>query len=137
VWRRHPREAIDGTLPLKRRELLSRYSISVLPFEDVLGGPHPKRAIQYWAEALNILVEQRFLDAKGEAAPGVAKQALGPDGQALGRQGWQDRWLETPVLLFPGPAMQAAVRTCADARPIPAKARMLSGGSRRRPAQSH
>jgi hypothetical protein len=117
VWRRKPRETLDHSLPLTRRELLSRYAIAVAPFEEVLASTNPRRAIRYWADALTILIDQRFLEMRGEAAPHVAEKGLGPGGQVLGRQGWKDKWLDTAVFLYPGSAILAAVEACADALP--------------------
>lgn len=60
-WRRQPRAALDGNIKPTRRELLEHYSPKVSPPSEMLNGPNPRRALDYWCGALQILVQNRFL----------------------------------------------------------------------------
>ncbi len=104
-WRRHPREALDGSLQPTRRELLARYTPKTAPPLDVLSGNDPLRAVEYWRGALQMLVEAGLLSADGEAALGRDEMR-----QALRRYEWQEPWLDARVPLAPGPRMAAAIR---------------------------
>jgi len=113
-WRRNPRTALDGTLQPTRRELLDHYPPKVAPPQEVLSGPHPRRAVEYWCAALGILADAGYIDKSGEAL----RKARDIQ-SALPRYNWRDDWLDERVNLRPGPAMQGAVQATADSRPLP------------------
>lgn len=108
-WRRHPHET---RLKPTRRELLEFCTPTTGPVQEVLDGPQPGRAIDYWASALLILVECEFLAAEGEPMlPPLATR------QSLPRYHWQNKWMDGKVELMPGPAMMVAVVERAKALP--------------------
>ena len=112
-WRRQPRAAIGGLLKPTRRELLERYTPRTATPSEVLGSKDPRRAIEYWQGALQILVDCGFLEREGEAK--FTYQQLR---DALPRQDWQQLWFNQTVDLRPGPQMREAVQACADALPV-------------------
>ena len=124
LWRRKPRETLEGALYATRHELLSVYPPKVAPLEEILGGANPRRALDYWHGALAILVEKGVLDKSGEAA-------VLPSQVVLPRQGWIQEWCNERVVLTPGPALRDAVEKCA--RSLPALApRDLAAPRRKR-----
>jgi hypothetical protein len=124
-WRRQPRAALDGSVRPSRRELLERYTAKVAPFEEVLSGANPGRALHYWREALTLLVDAGFLAREGEAATPTSKRKEGRP-----TPGWQDAWLDEKVDLRPGLHMYGAVQACAESLPA-YKPRALRSGKRR------
>jgi hypothetical protein len=112
-WRRQPRAALEGRIRPTRRELLDRYLPKTAPAHSVLNSKDPRRAIEYWRSALQILVDNQFLACSGEAA-----RTLDDMRQHLPRQDWQDQWLDEAVNLTPGPHMEEAVQACANALPV-------------------
>lgn len=111
-WRRQPRAALDSSLKPSRRELLDRYTPKAAPPMEILQGSHPRRAIEYWHGALEILVDCGFLAREGEAA--LSLKAMK---STVPRQDWQENWLGALVELRPGSAMSEAVQSCASALP--------------------
>jgi hypothetical protein len=99
-WRRHPQEAKSGGIQPTRRELLERYTPATGAVADLLNGPNPRYAIQYWVGALKILVECEFLEKAGEAC--LSYEELR---DALPRQDWGSAWLNGAVDLKPGPGL--------------------------------
>lgn len=112
-WRRQPRAALDQHLKPTRRELLDRYTPKAAPPSEILKSRDPRRAIEYWHGALQILVECGFLAREGEAT--LSSDAMR---QRLPRQEWQEQWLRETVELRPGAKMQGAVQSCAQALPF-------------------
>ena len=112
-WRRQPRAALNGMIKPSRRELLERYTPRTAPPMEILSGNDPRRAIEYWQGALQILVECGFLEREGEAKLSYQEMR-----EALPRQEWQQLWFNQTVDLRPGPQMRDAVQACADALPI-------------------
>lgn len=100
LWRRKPREVLSGELKPVRRELLTHYAPRTGSVEDVLSSPNPRRAIEYWAGALQILAEVEFIERTGEVT-------LGYEGMrsALSRQDWSESWLNGTADVRLGPAM--------------------------------
>lgn len=113
LWRRKPRETLDRTIRPTRRELLSAYTPKITPPEEVLGGKNPRRALDYWSAALQLLADEGFVAKSGEATR-TAREV----GSALPRYFWQDGWLDEPVDLLPGPKMEEAVQRCAHNLPV-------------------
>jgi len=124
-WRRHPREVVIDTLKPTRRELIERYTPATGSIESVLNGPNPRRAVEYWAGALRILVECEFLAEEGEAALSYEAQR-----DALNGYKWQDDWLNGVADIRPGAAMIAAINSRANALPTP-KPRNLTKSARK------
>jgi len=108
LWRRKPRETIQGTLRPTRQELLTLYPPKISTLEEVLASNNPRRALEYWHSALGILVEKGVL-AKSEEAAISLQQSL----KVLPRQGWINPWCSAQVALLPGPAVKDAVERCA------------------------
>ena len=112
-WRRQPRAALSSAIKPTRRELLERYTPRTAPPLEVLSSINPRRAIEYWQGALQILVECGFLAREGEAELTYEQMR-----DALPRQEWQNGWWNQTVDLRPGPQMRDAVQSCADALPV-------------------
>lgn len=113
-WRKQMQKAVDGTILLTRRELLETYPPKIAAAAEVLNGEHPKRAREYWRDALAELAAQGIVERTGaaewqsdEVDPKDRHENKGPDGAELPRKGWQAAWLDTPVLLHPGPFYRA------------------------------
>lgn len=123
LWRRRPRETLDGTLQPTRRELLTVYPPKVAPLEEILESNNPRRALGYWHSALEILVEKGVLDSSGEAA--IQNSRI-----VLPRQGWIEPWCVEQVTLAPGSALKGAVERCA--RNLPTLAPRDLGKPRRK-----
>lgn len=113
-WRRQPRAALDNSIKPTRRELLAAYTPKIAPPEEIFRSKNPRRALEYWRGALQILVEEGFLAKSGEAMRTESEIS-----RELPRYRWQDVWLDTPVTLMPGDLMEATVRRCAENLPIP------------------
>ena len=111
-WRRNPRQTINGELRPTRREILDHYPPKVAPPQEILSGKNPRRALDYWHGALQILVSNGFLEPSGEAVIGSQKA-----GEELPRKNWKEGWLDGEVDLRPGPIMKDAVASCAHALP--------------------
>ena len=111
-WRRQPRAALEGLIKPTRRELLERYTPRTAPPLEVLNSGHPRRAVEYWQGALQVLIDCEFLAKEGEAALSYQEMR-----DALPRQEWQNHWWNGAVDLRPGPQMRDAVQSCADALP--------------------
>jgi len=123
-WRRHPHET---RLKPTRRELLEKYMPQTGPVEDVLTSSDPRRAVQYWAGALRVLVDCDFLKDDGEAAIPYEDQRDALDGYK-----WQVKWMNGKTNLLPGPSMQATLAEIADKKIAP-KSRDLKQPKRGRP----
>jgi len=108
LWRRKPREVLDGIIRPTRRELLTAYTPKISPPEEVLSGKNPRRALDYWSMALQILAEEGFVARRGEVMRSTREVS-----QTLPRYYWQDVWLDELVVLHPGPKMELAVQRCA------------------------
>ena len=113
-WRRNPRAALDGSLQPTRRELLDHYPPKVSPPAEVLSGPHPRRAVEYWCAALAILSDAGYIEKSGEAVRLVREMR-----DALPRYNWRDGWLDERVSLRPGSAMRDSVQATANSQPLP------------------
>ena len=96
-WRRQPKAALDGSIKPSRRELLERYAPKTGSVAEVLDSTNPKRAMEYWCEALQILVENEFLAVEGEPQISIEQMRA-----ALPRKSWADAWLSATVELKPG-----------------------------------
>lgn len=106
LWRRKPRETLEGTLKPTRRELLTVYPPKGAPLDEILESNNPRRAVEYWHSALGILVEKGVLNKSGEAAV-MASQVVLP------RKGWIEPWCNEQIVLAPGSALKDAVERCA------------------------
>ena len=80
--------------------------------EEILEGSDPRRALDYWRGALQILVEIGFIEKSGEAARSEQEMMA-----AFPRKGWQGGWMNEAVEIRPGAQMREAVERCADKRP--------------------
>ncbi len=113
-WRRHPHEALSGKMQPTREEVLERYTPATGNVGDVLAGNDPRRAIEYWHGALQILADCEFLAREGEAT--LTYETMR---ERVGRQGWQEKWLADYADLRPGPQMRGALGGLAAALPEP------------------
>jgi hypothetical protein len=116
-WRINPRATISGTIQPTRRELLDHFTAKVNPYNEVLASNDPRRAIDYWCDALQILADGGFIERTGEAAI-TAKQMRA----ALPRQNWQRQWLDQTVNIEPGaetlkPAIEERTKALHEAKP--------------------
>ena len=111
-WRRFPRESLDGTRKPTRRELLTHYPPRTGIVEDILSGPNPRYAIQYWAGALEILCEAGFLEKTGEAASSYDELRADLDGYK-----WQEAWLDGYADVQPSALLREALASVARGLP--------------------
>jgi hypothetical protein len=111
-WRRNPREALEGTLRPTRRELLERYPPKTGPVDEILSGVNPRRAVEYWCDALRILVDARFLAPTGEA-----KITYDQMRKRFPRKGWGEVWLDEVVEVQPGAVIRPYVEGRSTALP--------------------
>lgn len=128
IWRCKPREAKTETLRISRREILTHFTPKIQTVEQLLSSNDPKRAVTYYREALNILLESGLIAPEGDAAPGVTPSAMG---KPYGRQGWGEKWLCDACNLRAGPKWAPVVEERADALP-PKKPRNLAANAKRR-----
>lgn len=132
-WRRKPREADAKTFTITRCELLTRYPPKTGPVHELLESKDPARAVKYWCDALGCLKDSGFLAEEGEAAPGVAREKRGADGQKIEkRQGWGPEWLNADVSLLPGPKLRDAVHAAAYSLPEQTRPKFLPGSGKKR-----
>ena len=101
LWRRESKLILAGELAVPRKELLTRYTPKLNPVEEILKGRDPGRALQYWHQSLDILVDAGFL-----AKEGSATERYVPQKEGRKPAGWKEAWLNTKVLLHPSTAMQ-------------------------------
>lgn len=111
-WRRHSQTAAGGGLKPTREELLDRYKPATAPVAEVLGSTNPRRALEYWAGALQILVDCEFLAKEGEAALTVTQMLA-----KLPRKHWQKDWFAERVTLHPGAKLQVPIQNIAASLP--------------------
>lgn len=112
-WRRQPRAALDGSIKPTRHELLTAYTPKIAPPEELFASKNPRRALEYWRGALQILVEEGFLAKSGEATRTADQMSA-----ELPRYHWQQVWFDATIDVTPGPNMEDAVRRCADNLPV-------------------
>jgi hypothetical protein len=98
-----------------RRELLDLFPPSPT-VEDILHGPHPKRAQLYWREAITQLKRTKVVGSYRELEP-----------PPTGRQGWADAWLDQPLEIRPTEDDQRAIAQIAE-RARRARRARASGG---------
>lgn len=103
-WRRLPRESLNGSIKPTRRELLERYPPKTGSVAEVLGGKDPRRAVEYWCGALEILADKGIIARSGEALISYQEAR-----KALPRQDWRMDWLNAPVSIAPGELMQPVI----------------------------
>jgi hypothetical protein len=103
-WRREPAAALAGSIKPTRRELLERYPPKTGAVDAVLATANPRRALEYWCDALQILVEQGIVADEGEARASYKEMRA-----QLPRQDWGQTWLDEPVDLRPGELMRESV----------------------------
>jgi hypothetical protein len=89
--RMHPRETLTGNYNPTRRQLLTHYTPKTQSVESLLSSSDPKRAVKYYREALNILLEAGLIAPVGDAAPGVTPTTML---KPYGRKGWGEKWLD-------------------------------------------
>jgi hypothetical protein len=92
VDRKGPDGKICVTYPetFTRRELLSFFPPKRTSLEEVLSGSNPKRAVEYWDEAVRLLKRAGVVGHYEEAAKLPNR-----------RQGWQEAWLDQPLDIRP------------------------------------
>ena len=83
--------------PFTRRDLLDLFPPNPT-VDDVLRGPHPKRAQGYWREAIAQLRRAKVVGYYRETDP-----------LALTRKGWSEAWLEQPLDIRPSEEGRQAI----------------------------
>lgn len=114
LWRREPVKTLGGTIKPTRRELLERYTPKIAVPAEVLDSEHAGRAIGYWKDALQSLVDAGLVAPIGE--PSRTREKMR---SSLPLRGWQDTWLNETVDIMPGPAIRGYVEKVAQNRAIP------------------
>jgi hypothetical protein len=103
-WRRHPAQVLAGAIQPARGELLQRYTPKLWPVEQLLASRTPKRVLEYWYGALQILAERGIIESTGEVFV-TPKQHL----ESLPRYSWGGTWLEGKAAIHPGLLMREAL----------------------------
>ena len=132
LWRMKPQACVAGELRPTRRELLTHYTPKTKTADELLGSSNPKRAVNYWRDALGILCETGFLASKGEAARSVAQML-----EAHPTYRWQQAWLDETIELHPGEALLLSLqeRAAALALTLSAPSRKKRGRPRKKRAE--
>ena len=128
LWRIKPRETKARTYCPTRRQLLTVYTPKTQTVEEVLASNDPKRAVDYYCDALRFLVEGGFIAPEGDAAPDVTADSML---EPYNRQGWADKWLDASSGIFPGAGWQHTIEERAAALP-PIKPKNLRAKGRPR-----
>jgi len=129
AWRCKPREVKAASLRIRRRDLLTHYAPKTQIVQEILSSDKPKRAVAYYREALNILLETGLIAPEGDAAKDVTPDKML---EPYGRQGWGQRWLDDACGLCPGPKWEPVVDERAKALP-PITPRDLTAKKQRKP----
>jgi hypothetical protein len=111
-WRRKPREFAAGSLKPTRRELLSHFAAKIAPYDEILASDNPRRAIDYWHGALQILADEGFIERTGEAAITPKEMRDG-----LPRKNWQAGWLDQSINIEVGAKTKPAFEIVLNALP--------------------
>jgi hypothetical protein len=111
-WRRKPREFAAGSLQPTRRELLSHFAAKIAPYDEILASDNPRRAIDYWHSALQILADEGFIERTGEAAITPKEMRDG-----LPRKNWQAGWLDQSINIEVGAKTKPAFEIVLNALP--------------------
>jgi hypothetical protein len=114
LWRCSPRETLLGQINPTRRELLTHYAPKTKSVEEILASNNPKRALEYYRDALNILLEAGLIAPKGDAAKEVTPEKML---ESLERKGWSDVWLNGTSGICPGAKWMPPVERLAAASP--------------------
>lgn len=131
-WRCKPKETISKTLKISRREILTHFAPTpkIQTVEQLLSSDKPKRAVAYYREALQILLESGLIAPEGDAAPGVTPSTML---KPYGRQGWGEKWLSDACNLHPGPKWEPPIKEIADASPTKKPRNLAANAKRRKP----
>lgn len=123
-WRMKSTEAANGELWFTRRELLETYAPATNGVAEVMAGTNPKRAREYWRDAVAEMITHGVVARESpEGAPGAVE--IGVGGLPLPRQAWAGAWMNAQVLLIPGEVFAGELRKQGAKRFIP-KIRDLS-----------
>lgn len=114
LWRMKPQTFLAGQLRPTRRELLTHYTPKTKTVEELLSSSNPKRAVNYWHDALGILCEVGFLASKGETTRSVSQML---ENHSAYR--WQQAWLDEVVELQPGQTLSLSIQERAASLPAP------------------
>jgi hypothetical protein len=132
LWRCNPRETLKGEVNPTRRELLTHYAPKTKAVEEILASPNPKRALEYYRDALNILLEAGLIAPKGDAEKEVTPDRMI---EGFGRKGWGDTWLNGRSGLCPGSKWMPVAEERAHSLP-PLKPKDLKAKPKRRPKKA-
>jgi hypothetical protein len=106
--------ALRGDLPPSRESLLSQFPSKKSPFDILLSGPNPKRALEYWCSAEDYLRDAGII----EAPPGERTPAK--------RKNWQPEWLSASPDWKPGAHLRPMLEALASHMP-PNRPKQLKG----------
>jgi hypothetical protein len=127
-WRINSHETLSGKLRLSRRELLTHYLPKTKSVEEILNGEKPKRAVEYYRAALNILAESGLIAASGDAAKEMTAAKMLSDYSGYR---WGEKWLDGLCNLAPGPKALLTIEAIA-ANKFQPKPRDLQSAKKRR-----
>lgn len=97
--------ALRGDAPPGREFLLSQFPSKKSPYDTLLSGPNPKRALEYWCSAEDYLRDAGII----EAPPGERQPAK--------RKNWQPEWLSASPEWKPGPHLRPMLEALASHMP--------------------
>jgi hypothetical protein len=117
-WRRQPQSALTGEIKPTRRELITHFPPKVAPVDEIFERQNGARAIEYWCDALHLLVDSELLADVGET-----RRSAEDIRAALPLRDWKRAWLDENVSLIPGTDMRAHIEGRIKALPVPAPKR--------------
>lgn len=127
LWRMKPQQFLAGEIRPTRRELLTHYKPKTKTVTELLESSNPKRAVNYWHDAVGILCDIGFLAREGEAEKSV-EQMLAPHPPYR----WQEEWLNASVDVRPGENLVVSLQQRAAALPAPKPAPLRKRGRPRK-----
>ena len=92
--------------------MLDHLAAKITPYDEILAGDKPGRAIEYWCGALQILADEGFIAKSGEALISFKEMRA-----VLPRQNWKDLWLDQTVDIEVGPRTKPAFEKVLQALP--------------------
>ena len=95
-WRRRSQETLRGKFYESRRDLLTTYQPTGCDPLEILNSGNPGHIIEYYYNALAVLVEKGVIAPEGDAAPRRNRR------EGLLEQGWAEQWLKAVPEICPG-----------------------------------
>ncbi len=128
LWRMKPREAVAGNVNPTRREILTHYAPKTKGVQELLDSTNPKRAVEHYLDALNILLQNGLISQAGDVEKDITVAKLLSRYPAYN---WAKAWLDGLSGLRPGAKWEPPLITLRD-RKFEDKPRDLKAPQKRR-----